>query len=311
MASGDMPAAQREFERWVRLSPNAARAHFYLALAYNAGGQRKEGRAALERALRLDPRYLPARVAEVRMLVDFRELARARQALERLRKEFGEHPEVLGVEGWFALGTGDYARAEQRLAAALKVRPDPELAILQARALWVQNKRDAAVRFMQDWLQARPRDLAMLMHLAGAYLEMGRPNDARAVYARVVQHYPDHVVALNNLAWLGRYANLEEALKHARRAQTLAPQDPYVLDTLGMLLIQRGETEQGQRLIAQAAERAPKDIAIQTHYAQALIQQGRAGDARKTLERLFREAPAGSDLSEARRLLQGLATTDR
>lgn len=306
LANGDVPAARREFERWVRLAPNSAPAHFHLALAHNAAGARKEGRAALERAVKLDPRLLPARVAEVRMLVDFKELARARQALARLKQEFGEHPEVLGLEGWFALGTGDYVRAERQLAAALKVRPDPELAILQVRALWVQNKREAALRFMQDWLKARPRDLAVLMHLAGAYLEMGRAEEARAVYARVVQHYPNHIVALNNLAWLGRHANLDEAIKHARRAQELAPQDPYVLDTLGMLLIQRGETEQGQRLITQAAERAPKDLDIQTHYAQVLIQQGRGSEARKTLERLIREAPAGSDLSEARRLLQGL-----
>jgi len=310
LTSGDIPAARREAERWVRLSPSAE-AYFHLALAHNASGQRKEGRAALERALKLDPRALPARVAEVRMLVDFKEVARARQALERLRKEFGEHPEVLGLEGWFALGTGDYARAEQRLAAAMKTRPDTELAILRVRALWAQNRRDAAVRFMQDWLATRPRDLAMLMHLAGAYLELGRPEDARAIYARVVQHYPNHIVALNNLAWLGRNANLEEALNHARRAHELAPQDPYVLDTLGMLLIQRGETQQGQRLVTQAAQRAPKEVGIQVHYAQMLVQQGRTGEARERLERLIREAPPGSDLSEARRMLQGLVTASR
>ncbi len=306
LLSGDAAAARRTFELWTRLAQTSAPARYYHATSLAQSGDVKAGRKALEQALKLDPRYLPARVGEIRMLVHFEELEGARKALARLRQDFGDRPEVLGIEGWYALGNRDYAGAEKSLAAALGRNPDIEVAILMIRAQWEQKKYNEAMKFMQSWLKDRPKDLTMLMYMAGAYLSLNRNEEARATYAKVVEHYPRHVPALNNLAWLSSDKDLDQAIQYAQRAQQVAPQDPYVMDTLGMLMLKRGDTVQGYKLIRDAAGRAPTDVQIQLHLGQVLVKQARHAEARKVLNNVVIMAPNSSHANEARTLLSSM-----
>jgi len=306
MQSGDVITARKTFEQWAKLAPKSAPARFYYGDALARAGNATAARKELQEALRLAPRYLPARVGEVKMLVQDNKLDAARKALAKLRQDFGDHAEVLGLEGWFALGTGNFAGAEKSLAAALRKNPETELAILLLRAQWAQKKHDAALASMQDWLKRRPDDLAMLMHQAGAYLGLKRNEEARAVYARIVERYPNYVPALNNLAWLGQDKDLNQAIKHAQHAQTLAPRDPYVKDTLGMLLLKRGDERGGLALLREAAELAPGDPQIQLHFGQLLARQDRRGEAIKVLQALVKMAPNSEQAKEAKTLLASL-----
>ncbi|KAF0103186.1 MAG: PEP-CTERM system TPR-repeat lipoprotein [bacterium] len=306
MRQGDVISARKIFEQWAKLAPKSGPAHFYHGDALARTGNVAAARKALEQSIKLAPRYLPARVGEVKMLVQEKKLDAARKALAKLRQDFGEHAEVLGLEGWFALGTGDYAGAEKSLAAALKKNPGSELAILRVRAQWAQKKHDAALAGMRDWLKSHPDDLAMLMHQAGAYLGLKRNEEARAVYARIVERYPNHVPALNNLAWLGQDKDLNQAIKHAQHAQTLAPRDPYVKDTLGMLLLKRGDDRGALALLREAAELAPGDPQIQLHLGQLLAKQDRRGEAIKVLQALVKKAPNSEQAKEAKTLLASL-----
>lgn len=306
MRAGDALPASKTFEQWTKLAPGSAAAQFYLGDSLARTGQGQAARKALEQSLKLGPRYLPARVGEIKLLVQLNRLDAARKALTKLRQDFGERPEVLGIEGWFALGTGDFANAERALAAALARNPDSELAILLARARWGQKKHDVSLAGMRDWLKSHPDDLPMLLHLAGAYLSLNRNEEARQAYAQVVAKYPNHVPALNNLAWLGQDKDLNQSIQHARHALTLAPNDPYVKDTLGMLTWKRGDTKEAQEFLTEAARLAPKDPQIQLHLGQLLAKQGRNAEARKALQTLITNAANAPQAKEAKALLDTL-----
>ncbi len=306
MQTGDVISARKTFEQWAKLAPASAPAHFYYSDSLARTGNTAVARKELEQALKLAPRYLPARVGEVKMLVQAKQLAAARKALPKLRQEFGERAEVLGLEGWFALGTGDFAGAEKNLNAALRKAPDTELAILLARAQLAQKKTDAALAGMADWLKGHPGDLAMLMHQAGTYLGLKRNEEARAAYARIVERYPNHVPALNNLAWLVQDKDLNQAIKHAQQAQSLAPGDPYVKDTLGMLLLKRGDEKGAVTLLREAADLAPAEPSIQLHFGQLLAKQSRRAEAVKVLQSLVKSSPDSAEAKEAKTLLASL-----
>jgi len=306
MQLGDVISARKAFEQWAKLAPKSASAHSYYGDSLARTGNTAAARKELEQALKLAPRYLPARVGEVKMLVQAKQLEPARKALAKLRQDFGDHPEVLGLEGWFALGTGDLAAAEKSLTAALKKNPNSELAILLARAQLAQKKADAALAGMAEWLKSHPGDLAMLMHQAGTYLGLKRNEEARAAYARIVERYPNHVPALNNLAWLGQDKDLNLAIKQAQQAQSLAPGDPYVKDTLGMLLLKRGDEKGAAVLLREAADLAPAEPSIQLHLGQLLAKQSRRGEAIKVLQALVKKAPDSAEAKEAKALLAGL-----
>lgn len=308
MRQGDVAAARASFEQWTRLAPDSAEAHFLYGDSLARSGEVALARQQLERTIELDPNYLPARVGRIKMLVQLGEVEQAREALSGLREDFGDRIEVLGIEGWFALGTGDFATAERSLSAVWEQRPDSELTILLVRALWGQAKHDEALSLMDDWLERQPRDVAVLMQLADAYLSLGREDDARETYLRVVEIQPEHVPALNNVAWLSRDENLEQAMEYAERAHQLAPRDPHVLDTLGMLKLQQGEIEQAYSLVREAADRSPTDAQIQLHLGRILVQMDRFEEARELLGRLVSQLPDTEIGNEARSLLDVAAT---
>jgi tetratricopeptide (TPR) repeat protein len=213
---------------------------------------------------------------------------------------------VLGIEGWFALGTRDYATAVKTLTAAAEKVPNTETTILIARALWAQQKQDEAITLMQNWLKDRPQDLEVLLQLAESYLALNREADAVGVYKRIVELYPNHVPTLNNLAWLNRDKGLKEAIDYAERANKLAPYDPYVLDTYGMLLLKKGELSKGSRMLQNATERSPDDLTLQVHLAGALVQQKQFAEARKILDAVVKKAPDSQAANEAKALLESI-----
>lgn len=311
MFSGDVAAARGTFEQWTKLAPRSAAAYFYLSDSLARTGQSAQARKQLERAMQLDSKYLPARIGEVKMLVHSGDMNKAKQVLAKLRPDFGELPEVLAIEGWFALGTRDPATAEQRFAAALKQKPDAEMTILLARSLWLQNKHDASFDVLQSWLKNQPRDVPVLLELAGGYLALNRLDEASATYAKVLEVIPGHVPALNNLAWLNREKNPGKAMEYAQRARDLAPSDPHVLDTLSILALNKGNTEQAANLIREAAQHAPEDPQIQLHLGTILVKQGRNAEAREVLGALVRKVPNTPSGKEAKALLDSIGSSKR
>ena len=311
MQSGDSVSAKHSFERWAAAAPDSVEAHFLYGDSLARSGQTEKAGEELRRALQINRSYLPARVGEIKLLVHENQLEQAKTALGALRKEFGERPEVLGIAGWFALGTRDYAGAVTSLSAARAQKPDTELTLLLVRALWAQEKHDEAIEVMQRWLQTHPQDLAVLMHLAGGYLTLKRNEEALATYAQVVEHYPNHVPALNNLAWLSQDRELKQAIEYAKRARQASPNDPYVQDTLGVLLVKNGDTLYGAELIRSAAEQLPEDPQIQLHFGRVLVQQQQNVKAREVLERLIEKAPDSEPAKEAKTLLESLPPADK
>lgn len=302
--TGDFVAARSTFESWTRSSPRSGPSHFWLAESHGRAGDRKQALDALTRSLELAPNYLPARIGELKLLTLSGDLPRAGDAAKRLDVQFGPTREVLGVTGWHALVTGDFRLAEEKLRAAFRLAPDSELVTLIARALWGQDKRDETFAFLNEWLSAHPGDVPALLYLAGAHLTLKQDDKAVATYRRVLEQQPNHIPSINNVAWLTRKDNPDEALKLVRRAHELAPDDPFVLDTLGMLHLERKDLVQASWFVRQAVERNPSDPQLRLHLSQILIEQGEVSEARRQLKDIL-ATTAGTPLNaDAAALLQ-------
>ena len=66
----------------------------------------------------------------------------------------------------------------------------------------------------------------------------------------------------------------------------MLPNVPPVMDTLGWLLVEKGETSRGVDLLQKAVEMAPGLNDIRIHLAKGLIQANQKDAARKQLEYL-------------------------
>ena len=95
--------------------------------------------------------------------------------------------------------------------------------------------------------------------------------------------FANHALVLNNgaLAELGT-GNHAQALKLARQANVLVPDDPQVKDTLGWVLLQSGGSNaEALALVASASKARPTDLEIRWHHAVALARNGRKAEARR------------------------------
>ena len=306
LLGGDTASARDSFRRWAEAAPESAEAHFHYGDSLARTGDVERARQALAQALAINPDYVAARVAEVKTLVHAGDVEGAKASLATLEQRFGDRPGVLSIAGWFALGTHDFATAEARLAAIPEQDRNTESTVLLARALMGQRKDDQALGLMQDWLLRNPQDLAMLLQLAGTYLALGREEEALAAYVRIVDAFPNHVVALNNAAWLSRERDLQQAIDYAGRAHQLAPENVSVLDTLGTLLVRSGDVSRGFGYLSDAAARSPDNPEIQLHLAGALIQRGQFPEAEELLNDLLSKDPDTPVATEAKALLASL-----
>lgn len=306
LAKNDATAARATFEHLVRVAPESARARFMLSESLLHAGQFLSAQRALDEALKLDPRYLPARIGEVRFLTHAKLFDKAAAAAKKLLQDFGELPEVLATTGWHALVTSDFVAAENNLNRAFAKTPNTALALELVRAQWGQQKYEAALSGLNTWIDAHPDDLAALLHLAGAHLSLGQEAEAVAAYQRVLKLEPDHIPSINNIAWLSRAQNPDEALRMARRALELAPEDPHVLDTLGMLYFERKDFAQAARFVTEASKASPQDMQIALNLARVQIAQGKTKDARETLGAVLKEGGGSPVAEHARKLVAEL-----
>ncbi|WP_193369788.1 XrtA/PEP-CTERM system TPR-repeat protein PrsT [Pelagibius marinus] len=307
LQAGQTDEAISTFGRLVELAPEAVEAHYLLARAYGLAGKHAEMKSQLNRALEIDPKHLPSQVALVRFLVLDGELEQARREMAELKAAHPDNPEVLAQEGWMDLRQGDAGAAARLLQAALDrsgLQASRDLVENLAQAHWRARNWDASVAVREDWLDRNPKDVPMLLAVAQSYAQLGRVDDATTAFRAVHSLHPGSVLALNNLAWLLQKAAPDEALEYAEEANRLAPGTPWVMDTLGWLLLERGDTLRAKGLFADAAAKAPENPQYRYHLAQALGRSGQKDEARQILEALLLDERLASDHDKIRGMLQ-------
>jgi FimV-like protein len=119
----------------------------------------------------------------------------------------------------------------------------------------------------------------------------------------VVKLTPNNALALNNLAWTYQQLNNPKALETAEKAYSLAGDNPAVLDTLGSILTDKGDSKRAVDLLQKAVTALPDNTDMQLHLAQAQVKSGDKASARKTLEKVS-AASKGDASAKARELLQ-------
>jgi tetratricopeptide (TPR) repeat protein len=84
---------------------------------------------------------------------------------------------------------------------------------------------------------------------------------------------------------------LEAAENELRRAVNLAPREPLALATLGMVLVQRSQLEEGAKYFERALAIDEADTGTRYNLAAVLVRLGRTKEAAQHLRRILRQEP--------------------
>jgi putative PEP-CTERM system TPR-repeat lipoprotein len=306
LAAGDTRQAIATFNKLAVALPQSTVPLMLAARAHVAAKDHDGAIQALRKALALQPDradvhreaiavFLAAGKPE-EALADARALQKARPK-EAVGYLF--EAEVLAAQKKFA----DAAKAN---AEALKRQPLPSLVARQHDLLEAAGKTGEAEALVTSWLRDNPKDTVVRLYLAERDLRRKNYAAAAKSYREMLALQPENPIVLNNLAWALAQLNDPSAIDYAEKAYSIAPNSAAVADTLGWMLVERGDTKRGVELLGKAAAAAPNALEIRVHYARALAKSGDKTAAKRELERALQSAGESPLRAEAEALLKQL-----
>jgi len=144
---------------------------------------------------------------------------------------------------------------------------------------------DEAVLGLKSWIATNPDDVASLDLLGDAHVARQEFDAALPYFERAHQLTLNDPVLMNDLSWVRHALGQPGAEELARRAYQIS-QNPAISDTLGWILVQKGETEDGLRLLREAHQGMQGNPDIRFHLAYALHDQGDIDGAKALLRDL-------------------------
>lgn len=294
--------AWRQFDLLVKLDPKNP---LFLRLAADVEDERGNLLRALtlaRRALELVPGDRESALSLAKVLIHLERNEEATRILERLMKQYPEHPAVqfrmadhlanLGREEealvfydklihhdpknpafrrgrasvLYELGYVDEAMAEWRVLAALET-PDEKSMISLGWASWKKQDFDEAGKYGSMLVELEPGNPRFLKFLASIRLEQKNP---------------------------------KEALKLTRRALGASANDREATLLLAKALFHLQRDKEAIKVMAGLLARYPDNQSIQFHMADFLAQLSRYEEALVHLEKLVKEAPANRSYRKRR-----------
>jgi tetratricopeptide (TPR) repeat protein len=218
------------------------------------------------------------------------------QASELVASGVAQRPDsapLREIAGAVALRAGRDGEGQAEFQKALELDPAyPRAKAGRATLLARSGDKAGAIALFDEAAKESGADVAPAYAAAQLVLESGDAAGAKTRYEAIVQKAPGHAGARNDLAWLLATSKqeLDRALALAEEAYRIDP-SPEIADTLGYVLLQRGDSERAVELFQTALEKQPTSASIRYHLGLALAQQGEKQRALETLRQALEAGP--------------------
>jgi putative PEP-CTERM system TPR-repeat lipoprotein len=306
LALGNEKTAQTTLSRMTRLAAFDPAWLTEIAQYQLAANDPKGAAYSLDKALASKPDWLPAQVVATELELRAGDLAKAEQRAKTIASRNPSLAIGHRLLADVALARKSYPDAIRWYRVAFEKEETSAGAVRLFQAYAQSGNMNQATAFMTAWVKKHPGDLLALRALAQGHLLAGDLAAAKTWHEQVLKH-GDDPVALNNLATILARQGDPKALEYAQKAYQRAPKEGAIQDTLGWVLVQRGQVEQGLRHLREARLREPQNPAIRYHLAVALAKTGRTDEAREELAAALKAEPTFGEAAEARRLQSALA----
>ena len=193
---------------------------------------------------------------------------------------------------------GNLAGARKQLAT---LQPSDKAEQAQVVRVESQILRDAgknqeAFKLMQDGVKRFPDDMDFLYDYALMAEKLGKIEVMEKSLRQVIAKAPDNQHAYNALGYslADRNVRLKEAHQLIQKALGMAPNDPFIMDSMGWVQYRMGNLTEAETHLRKAYS-LRNDPEIAVHLGEVLWKLGHQEDARK----LWREAKAKDPQNDA------------
>jgi Flp pilus assembly protein TadD len=211
---------------------------------------------------------------------------------------------------WSGGGGGTYGASDLGPGSWPETLP-PGMTRRQAKAHdFAAEIHRARIRECQALLAANPTDQEALLEMAWAYRRRGEHAGAAAAFEKLLTTDCNDGSALNTFIWYyieHGGTNLHCALRAARKAWDLGPQDAYLIDTIGWVFFKYGDYERALYMFKQIPGGSP-DGNLDVLYRSGLAHY-MTGDQREA-RRIFEPLKKGPQAVEIQKCLEVLDIQD-
>lgn len=292
VAARRYPEARKQFEILVGEAPNNPEIAMAVATLSMQAKDFTAAELQLRRALEINPKDPDA----VRLYLGQvnEELKRDDEAL-KWYASITHGPQFVAAQARYA---GVLAR-QGKLADARKYLQDVpagdaqqrlQLTLAEAGLLREAHAYQEAFDFLGAAVAKTPDSPDLLYDYAMAAEKVNRMDILETNLRRVIVLRPAHAHAYNALGYslADRNQRLEEARTLIETAHKLAPEDSYILDSLGWVLFRLGQNQEALGYLQRAYEARP-DAEIAAHLGEVLWVLGRQAEAQKVWADALRE----------------------
>uniref|UniRef100_UPI0028AB4B18 XrtA/PEP-CTERM system TPR-repeat protein PrsT n=1 Tax=Massilia alkalitolerans TaxID=286638 RepID=UPI0028AB4B18 len=304
MANKDAGALDT-YSKLTSVLPKSAMAQYRLAGAYMTQNNPTEAANSLKRAIALQPDFLPAHLAQVDLATRAKQPEQILASARALQSQVANRAVGYAIEADLLSAQGKAVQALPLYEKAFAEKQDPKLLISIHRSMLQSGKEAQADSRLAGWMKTHPDDMTIGMYVAERSLAKGQYKQAAAQFEAAARVAPNNPIVLNNLAWTYQQLKDPRALETAEAAYRISGDSPPVMDTLAMILAERGDYKRGLPLLQKAVGMAPQSGDLRLHLAEVLIKSGNKPAARKELETLLAKVD-GAGAAKARSMLEEL-----
>ena len=196
---------------------------------------------------------------------------------------------------------GRLPEARKYLQEAAEGSPSMRLPLLQAEAQLLRDAGDyrGTYELLGEALAKSPESPDLLYEHAMAAEKLDRLEEMERNLRKLIALRPDHAHAYNALGYslADRNIRLQESYELIEKGLKLAPNDPFIMDSMGWVLYRMGRHAEALEQLERAYKIRP-DAEIAAHLGEVLWVMGRQDEARRLWTDSLKEHP-GNEVLQA------------
>lgn len=291
LASREPASAVQSLQEASKYAGTDAAAQLQVARMLLAANNTAAARHALSKAQQSAPEDIAVLAMQVEIAARERDAAAVDAALKRLQTRHPGAVPTLLTSGHVALSRGQTAAAITHYKAAYAREASPPIALVLAQAYLSNKQPEQALALLEQTQKKFPRDANTLQALAQLLAGSGQQAKARDAYAALVTLRPSDAQVLAAYSMALQRTGDPKALAVAEQAMKLQPDNAAFAGNYGWMLVQKGDLENGVRVLRDARLRAPADGGLRWALASALAKAGRKAEARDELRAALASTP--------------------
>jgi tetratricopeptide (TPR) repeat protein len=313
MYQNNVVKAKKAFESLFKLEPENPAGYFRLGLLHRSLKEYDLALANFNQAISINPKLMDVFTNIILVHAAKKEfdtaLLKCDEQLEKVKDTPALKSIIHNLKGQIYFAQRKIREAEVSFKAALKETPDflePYYSL--AKIYLMEKKEDEAISQYKAILEKNPKQAAPHMLMGIIYDIQKQPDLAEKSYSAALEINPDFTPAANNLAYLlaKQDKNINKALALAQKAKEKLPNDPSVMDTLGLIYYKKGFYDNAIAEFTDSLNKIPDNAMVHFHLGLAYHKKGDKDRARAELKKALDLDQKFDGADEARQILSKL-----